>query len=526
MLSYDANEVAAISPLLREIHWEHAAKILEVTEVIAKTKDIYPVFVTSFKCSPDSFAVEYFKSIMDRYAKPYLILELDGHDSNVGYETRIEAAIRAFRNHREQQPKFLPIDYRTLNPSPAESLGKKHVLFPNWDRITCALLTATLQREGYNAHLLEETDQTIRESLKHNSGQCIPLNAIAQGFIHYMRKNQLNPADCVLWLNKSTLACNIRLYPHHIKQILIEQGGGLENAAIFQGELSLCDISLRAAKNGYFAYMCGGMLRKVACKIRPYEIEKGETDRVLNKSIKVLTDAFLGKRSIEKSLSEIISHFEWIETDLRPKPKVAIFGDLYSRDNRVMNQDLTRFIEANGGEVITTPYSEYAKMIAGSYFRKWFKEGKYFNLLTYRALLAAMSTMEKTYTKIFNRILDEPEVTYEDDPAEILARYNIATENTGESMDNILKIHYIKKYHPDVSLLIQASPALCCASLITEAMKAKIEKQTGIPVVSVTYDGTGGFKNDIIVPYLKYSRTSINHGNNKAAAHLPALRVR
>jgi hypothetical protein len=93
-------------------------------------------------------------------------------------------------------------------------------------------------------------------------------------------------------------------------------------------------------------------------------------------------------------------------------------------------------------------------------------------------------------------------------------------------MDNILKIHYLKKYHPDVSLLIQASPALCCASLITEAMKAKIEKQTGIPVVSVTYDGTGGFKNDIIVPYLKYSRTSINHGDSKAAAPLPALKVR
>lgn len=526
MLSYDSKDLAAISPLLREIHWEHAAKILEATEVIAATKNVYPVFVTSFKCSPDSFTVEYFKSIMDRHAKPYLILQLDEHDSNVGYETRIEAAIRAFRNHREQQPRFLPVDYHTLNPCYAESLDKKHVLFPNWDRITCSLLTATLQREGYDAYLLEETDQTIRESLKHNAGQCIPLNAIAQGFINYIKKNNLNPADCVLWLNKSTLACNIRLYPHHIRQILIEQGGGLENASIFQGELSLSDISLRAAKNGYFAYLLGGMLRKVACKIRPYEVEKGETDRVLNKSIKMLSDAFLDKRPIEKSLDEIISHFEWIETDGTAKPKVAIFGDLYSRDNRVMNQDLIRFIEANGGEVITTSYIEYAKMIAGSYFRKWFNEGKYFDLLTYKTLLVAMNAMEKNYLKIFNRILNEPEYSYEDDPAEILSKYNIATENTGESMDNILKIHYIKKHHPDVSLLVQASPALCCASLITEAMKVKIEKQTDIPVVSVTYDGTGGFKNDIIVPYLKYPRTAKSPDNNKLVAGFPVLTVR
>ncbi len=530
MLSYEAEDVAAIGPLLKEIHWQYAAKILEAAEVIASSKDVYPVFITSFKCSPDSFAVEYFKSIMDRHAKPYLILELDGHGSSVGYETRIESAVRAFRNHREQQGQqrrqFLPIHYHSLNPSGADSLENKHVFFPNWDRITCSLLTATLQREGYDAHLLEETEETIRESLKDNSGQCIPLNAIAQGFINAIRKKELNPADCVLWLNKSTLACNIRLYPHHIKQILREKGGGLEQAAVFQGELSLSDISLRAAKNGYFAYLLGGMLRKVACKIRPYEVDKGETDKVLQKSIAVLSDAFLGKRSMEKSLDEIISHFQWIETDWYARPKVAIFGDLYCRDNSVMNQNLIRFIEENGGEVLTTPYSEYAKMIAGSYFRKWFNEGKYVNLFTYRALLAAMSALEKNYMKILQRILHEPEYTYDDDPAEILARYDIAPENTGESMDNILKIHYLKKHHPEVSLLVQASPALCCASLITEAMKAKIEQQTGIPVVSITYDGTGGFKNDIIVPYLKFPRTSRSGDDSAQAVDLQTVKVR
>ncbi len=526
MLSYNSRDVAAISPLLGEIHWQYAAKILEATEVIATTKNVYPVFITSFKCSPDSFAIEYFKSIMDRHNKPYLVLQLDEHDSSVGYETRIEAAIRAFRNHREQQARFLPVDYHTLNPSHAPTLEKRYVFFPNWDRITCRLLTATLQREGYNVYLLEETDQTIRESLKHNSGQCIPLNAIAQGFINQIKKNQVNPADCVLWLNKSTIACNIRLYPHHIRQILREQGGGLENASVFPGELSLSDISLRAAKNGYFAYMLGGMLRKVACKIRPYEIENGKTDSVLDKSIEILSDAFLDKRPVEKSLDEIISRFEEIETNGTARPKVAIFGDFYCRDNRVMNQNLIRFMEANGSEVITTTYIEYAKMIAGSYFRKWFNEGHYFDLLTYKALMVTMSAMEKNYAKIFNRILNEPEYSYEDDPAEILSKYNIAPENTGESMDNILKIHYLIKHHPDVTLLVQASPALCCASLITEAMKAKIEKQSGVPVVSVTYDGTGGFKNDIIVPYLKYPRSSAARADNKSVTHLPILKIR
>ena len=517
MLSIEPEDVDTLRPLLQEIHWEHAANTLEAAEAVAGSEGVYPVYVTSFKCSPDSFALEYFKTIMDRHNKPYLILELDGHDSNVGYETRIEAAIRAFRNHHENHLPFLPIYYNTLNLTYSDSLAGKHVLFPNWDHMTCSFLTATLKREGYDAHLLEESDQIIRESLKHNSGQCIPLNVVAQCCISYINKHHLDPARCVLWLNRSYLGCNIRLYPHYIRQIFIQHGGGMAEVSVYQGDISFSDISVKACINAYFSFMIGGMLRKVACKIRPYEIEPGRTDKILKKSIKVLTDAFAGKRSIEKTLGEVVSHFDWIETSGSPRPKVAIFGDLYSRDNEVMNQDLIRYIEANGGEVITTPYHEYAKMIAKSYIRKWFNEGKYFDVLTSRALLTAMNTMEKSYARIFHRILDTPLHTYDDDPAEILGRYNISVENTGESMDNIMKIHYIKKYYPDVALLVQASPALCCASLITEAMKTTIENITGIPVVSITYDGTGGSKNDLIIPYLKYPRMP-NIDKNQAPA--------
>jgi len=79
-------------------------------------------------------------------------------------------------------------------------------------------------------------------------------------------------------------------------------------------------------------------------------------------------------------------------------------------------------------------------------------------------------------------------------------------EHTGESMDNILKVHYIKKCHPDVALFVQTSPAFCCSALVTEALAGRIEAVTGVPVASITYDGAGGFKNDAIIPYLKWSR--------------------
>ena len=59
--------------------------------------------------------------------------------------------------------------------------------------------------------------------------------------------------------------------------------------------------------------------------------------------------------------------------------------------------------------------------------------------------------------------------------------------------------------HPGLSLFVQASPAFCCPSMVTEAMTRDIERLTGVPVVSITYDGTGQYHNEVIVPYVKYA---------------------
>lgn len=56
--------------------------------------------------------------------------------------------------------------------------------------------------------------------------------------------------------------------------------------------------------------------------------------------------------------------------------------------------------------------------------------------------------------------------------------------------------------HPEVALFVQTNPAFCCPSLITEAMKDTIREYTGVPIVTITYDGTTEQKNDIVIPYL------------------------
>ena len=112
--------------------------------------------------------------------------------------------------------------------------------------------------------------------------------------------------------------------------------------------------------------------------------------------------------------------------------------------------------------------------------------------------------MENVYHRYFGKILENPAPEYDESPEKILKDYNLRVEHTGESMDNLLKIHYLKKHYPDISLFVQTSPAFCCPSLVTEAMAKAIEKKTGVPIVSITYDGTYTNKNEAILPYLSY----------------------
>ena len=520
MITVTNQAAASVDSLLSQIHWHFAAEIVKAAAQTAINPDAYAVLVTSFKCSPDSFVAEYFKQIMERHAKPYLILQLDEHDSTVGYETRIEAAIQSFQNHHNSGKSVQsPITMRPFRKSAGINLAGKTLMLPNWGDISQRLVVASLRREGIDAYLLEERHVSIQKSLRHNTGQCIPMNIVAQEFIDSVERLDLDPARCVLWMIRSAISCNLGVLPLYLKHLLEKQGNDFEAAEVYPGIMSFADISKKVPISIYFAYMFGGFLNKMGCTIRPYERNPGETDKVMEQCLGILEKAFLGKRDKEQALADVVQRMNAIETmapGLKPRPKVAIFGDLYARDNTVCNQNLVHQIEAWGGQVVTTPYSSYVKMIARPYLRKWFVEGNYLGVLSSKAMITAVTHLEKRYEKYLKLILKESEPEYDDPPEKILSQYNLRIEHTGESMENIIKIHYLLKHQPDIALFVQTSPAFCCPSLVTEAMAKEIERNTGVPIVSITYDGTESNKNEAVIPYLKFLPKPMRCINNMA----------
>ncbi len=514
MLPDDRPPAEALQPLFKEIHWHFAAEILRAAETVAGTDGAYAVLITAFRCTPDSFVIEFFKSIMDAHSKPYLVLQLDEHRSSVGYETRIEAAVRSFQNHFISRRRPQPAYSQDLFPRSTSAVSGKTLFLPDWDGLSFRLVAANLKREGIDARLLIDTPEAIRRSLRRNSGQCIPVNIVVQNFIDTVSAQGLDPSRCLLWMAPGSISCNLRMYPLFAQNLLSEHGGGFEHARIYLGSMSFAEISMRLPVNTYLSFMLGGLIRKIGCRIRPCETIRGSTDAAIEAGMQMLEAAFRELGPKEEAVRKVADLLAAVPTDAADgkgpgrasRPKVAVFGDLYARDNDVINQGLIRFIERHGGEVVTLPYSSYVKMVAWPYMRKWFIEGDYMEALTAGALIAAVSRLEKKYHRHLEPLLNEPEPVYDESPERILSTFGLRLEHTGESMDNLLKIYYTLKYHPDLALFVQASPAFCCPALVTEAMAHRIEHVTGVPVVSVTYDGIGGSKNDVIIPYLAYAR--------------------
>ncbi len=566
MLPFSQAEISKTDELVKTIKWKFASKILYAAEVIAKTENCYPVLITSFKCTPDSFVIEYFKEILSSYKKPYLILQLDEHDSAVGYETRIEAGIRAFRNHREKQKlanmplilqngknghsvlsnnsdnhnswekyirnlmgdasetlksygidfsKFSNILQQTQLPetnfsrsfiSGSNKLKNMTLLLPSWDTCVGPLLEAVLQNSGIDARLVSSTNESIQRSLSYNTGQCLPLNIIVQNAIEYIESNYLNPSKTVLWLVESNLSCNFSMFPHYAKKLLNSYGKGLEKTSVYLGDVIFYDLSLQTAINAYLAYMFGGTIRKIGCKIRPYEKHAGSTDAIINKAYTTLYYVFKFGKPKDEALEQIIRDFEAIETEYTNRPKVAIFGDLYVRDNDLMNQNLIKMVESNGGEVITTPYSEYIKIVADPLTLRSFKEGRYLEYAKTRFLTSLIPLVEEKFNNYFYRIIEKPKNGKNIITEDWLNKFGLNLLHSGESLENILKIHALIQQYPDIALFIQTNPSYCCPSLVTEAMKSRIEEMTGVPIVTIEYDGTAGIKNEVIIPYLKYRK--------------------
>jgi predicted nucleotide-binding protein (sugar kinase/HSP70/actin superfamily) len=74
--------------LHENMFWSYGAKILSAAAFVKDKPHLHIVYITNFKCGPDSY-IRHF--ITDVSGRPFLTLQFDGHNNDAGMLTRCEA---------------------------------------------------------------------------------------------------------------------------------------------------------------------------------------------------------------------------------------------------------------------------------------------------------------------------------------------------------------------------------------------------------------------------------------------------
>ncbi len=84
-LPLDLEDITEVNP---NMYWNSGRKILAAARIARRHRNLHLVYITNFKCGPDS----YIKSFLDDAAgRPSLVLQFDGHSNDAGFLTRCEA---------------------------------------------------------------------------------------------------------------------------------------------------------------------------------------------------------------------------------------------------------------------------------------------------------------------------------------------------------------------------------------------------------------------------------------------------
>ena len=494
-------------------HWHYGNQIIKKAEIVARTEGLFPILVTAFKCSPDSFIISYFKKIMDYYGKSYLILQCDDHSASEGYDTRIEAAIETFRSHRQTGPQ-------TDRPTIAlkRHFEDKTYLLPAYDHLHACLVQAAFQHAGIDARLVEQTPDIMARALQHNDGQCLPISSISLGIQQVIETHKLDPKKVVYFSNSDAeIACNLPQYPVMIKQVLETLGNGLDQVDVLVSRFLPTDLPLELMYNIYMAYVLTGLIQKMTHRIRPREKHPGRTNNVLERSTQRLIECFAKGLAKEAAFLDIVEDYQAIDLHDLSLPQVGIVGDLFVRDNDTFNQHLVDVIERAGAEVVTVPAIDAAGLYADVVFKAQWAYGKYLDLLTNKVTFNALNLFGSRLRDMAKPILGSGDCRLKHAPETYLKDYFLEPKHGGETVENLLKVFYLKETCVRLKFIINVNPIFCCPGLISEAIYKKVENDIDIPILSILYDGTQADKNRILKPYLHYLKEELSSSHSKGS---------
>ncbi len=360
----------------RNMYWPNGQKIIAAAQLVAKTDNLHAVYISNFRCGPDSFIWHYVSEELK--TKPFLHIEVDEHSADAGIVTRIEAFLDSLRgselNNRNEAAVFRP------HAGPSSPRAGRTLYFP-YMHDGAYLIAAAARSAGIHSEVLpKQTDEDIALGRKYTSSrECFPMICTTGSFLKKLFEPGADPSKMSFFMPDHNGPCRFGQYNHFQRTLFDRLGFGEAAIMTPSNDTSYADLAGEKSQqfriNAWKGFVAFDFLRKLYREIKPYEISKGDTEKLYETSLKKIERCIeSGSKGLRRLLVEITSDFMALNADRsKRKPVVAILGEIYMRDNAGCNGNIANRLEDLGLEVVIGPFSEWITYSTHRYTRdsKW-----------------------------------------------------------------------------------------------------------------------------------------------------------
>lgn len=281
-----------------------------------------------------------------------------------------------------------------------EEMRKEYtILLPNMLPIHFTLLERIFNSHGYKAKLLTTTGRRIiDEGLRYvHNDMCYPALLTTGQLIDALKSGEYDVNKTALMMVQSGGGCRASNYIYLIRKAL--KKCGMEQVPVISLNLASLEknpgfkLTPSLLAELIVAVCYGDVIMLVANQVRPYENNKGDTDRMIDKWIDELVKLNFSFTSFDKIAKRIVEDFAAIPYTPNPDVvKVGIVGEIYIKYSPLGNNELQKFLENEGCEVYSPGlidflifmgdhhvvetelyHIKYKKYIASSFVKGFFK---------------------------------------------------------------------------------------------------------------------------------------------------------
>jgi predicted CoA-substrate-specific enzyme activase len=346
----------------RNMYWPNGQKIIAAAQHVAATDGLYAVYLSNFRCGPDSFIWHYVTEELK--GKPFLHLEVDEHSADAGMVTRIEAFLDSLKgsemNEKKDQTIFRP------RPSPASPPADRVLYFPYMND-GAYLIAAAARSIGVPSEVLpKQTEEELAIGRKYTSSkECFPMICVTGSFIKKLSEPGADPSKMSFFMPDHNGPCRFGQY-NQFHRILFDRLG-YEKAELItpSNDTSYEDIAGEHGQkfriNAWKGFVVADYLRKIHRETKPYEINKGESEQLYEDGLRRLERCIEnGAHGLHQVIAGLAHDFMAIKVDKSVrKPVVAVIGEIFMRDNAGCNGNIANRLEDLGVEVVIGPFSEW-----------------------------------------------------------------------------------------------------------------------------------------------------------------------